>query len=279
MIVEKAHAKINVCLHVLGKRTDGYHTLESIMVPLELHDTLELTVSPTDTIALACDDPPTANPEDNLVMRVAQAMQTRFSLRGFQIHLKKRIPVASGLGGGSADAAAALRGLNRLFNLGLSLDALAEIGLAFGADIPFCVFERPAFVQGIGEQLTFLPDKHSVPVWLGTPNIRLSTAQVFSHVTADDMSVPLLDDLLRAWAQADDSQLSTLCANSLTRAAERAEPAFAAFRRQMARRLATTVTMTGSGPTVFVIGPDAETVNHDDFADLSFRFSRLTNTL
>ena len=279
MLVEKAHAKINLFLQVTGKRSDGYHTLNSVMVPLALHDTLTFTPAPTDTLSLTCDHAPTKNRADNLVYRVARAMQAHFSLGGVEIHLKKQIPVAAGLGGGSADAAATLRGLNRLFNLGLSLKALAEFGVTFGADIPFCVFERPAQVQGKGEILTFLPEKDPIPVWLWTPDIAVSTKTVFAHVEAKHYANKTPDDLLAAWTKNQPTHIQALCENGLSEVAENVHPELAEIRRQIAVRTQKSVQMSGSGPTLFIIGPEAKMMHHDELMGLPFRFTRLTNTL
>lgn len=279
MLVEKAHAKINLFLQVTGKRSDGYHTLNSVMVPLALHDTLTFSSASTDTLSLTCDHAPTKNMTDNLVYRVAHAMQDHFRLGGVQIHLKKQIPVAAGLGGGSADAAATLRGLNRLFNLGLSLKALAEFGVTFGADIPFCIFERPAQVQGKGEILTFLPENVPIPVWLGTPDIAVSTKTVFAHVEAKHYTNKAPDDLLNAWTKNQPTHIQAFCANGLSEVAENVHPELAVLRQEIMARTHKVVQMTGSGPTLFIIGPEAKTMHHDDLMGLPFRFTRLTNTL
>ncbi|TVP96433.1 MAG: 4-(cytidine 5'-diphospho)-2-C-methyl-D-erythritol kinase [Acholeplasmatales bacterium] len=279
MIREQAHAKINVFLQVTGKRDDGYHTLESVMVPLALHDTVELVATEAEGVRLFCEHPPTADPEDNIVVQVAKAMQARFGFCGVDIHLTKHIPIAAGLGGGSADAAATLRGLNRLFQLSLKPEELAEMGLKFGADIPFCVHERAAMAQGIGEQLTFLPEISPLPVWLGTPALTLSTADVFARVTPDDFQHRSLAKIIEAWTLGEGARLNALCTNSLTVAAEKTSPAFRTFMQRFALHGAQSFTMSGSGPTVFVIGPDALTLDRTDLADATFRFSILTKTL
>ena len=155
MISEHAYAKLNLTLEVIRKREDGYHDLASIIQTVQLHDVLEF--SDSETIDFECSDETLAG-DDNLVLQAAETLQKVAGVRqGAKINLNKRIPVSAGLGGGSADAAATLRGLNRLWNLGLSETELVEIATEVGSDVPFLVCGGTAIVSGRGERLERLP--------------------------------------------------------------------------------------------------------------------------
>lgn len=202
---EQARAKVNLDLHILSKRPDGYHNLLTYVAFPELAD--ELTFHDADTLelhvsgafaSLAGDN------ADNLVLRAARALQAHAGVsRGARIELVKHIPVGAGLGGGSADAAATLRGLNRLWGLQLGMDALQGIALTLGADVPMCLYSSPLRAEGIGEQLTLLaPAPNLRWIVLVYPNVKLETAKVFAawqrdlHEKAPDGHVlPLKNDL------------------------------------------------------------------------------------
>ena len=173
-----APAKINLCLHVLGRRPDGYHELQTLFQFLGHGDTLHLVPRPDGEICLAPALPGVAA-EENLILRAARALQAETGCRlGAEIRLEKRLPLGGGLGGGSSNAATALLGLDRLWGLDLGLDRLATLGLALGADIPVFVYGRAAWAEGVGERLT--------PVALDTPwfvvihpGVAVSTPAVF----------------------------------------------------------------------------------------------------
>ncbi|TFZ06403.1 4-(cytidine 5'-diphospho)-2-C-methyl-D-erythritol kinase [Ramlibacter henchirensis] len=148
-----APAKINLFLHVTGRRADGYHLLQSVFMLLDWQDTLHFELRPAGT--LSRDDVGEAVPADDLVLRAARALQTAAGARdGAHMTLDKRLPVQAGMGGGSSDAASTLLALNRLWRTGLSLAQLEQLGLALGADVPFFLRGRNAWVEGIGEQIT-----------------------------------------------------------------------------------------------------------------------------
>src|SRR6185437_5964301 len=174
-----APAKLNLFLHVTGRRADGYHTLESLFVPIDLADTIELRVRADETIAREADVPGVAE-RDDLAVRAAHALREAAGvLRGASIRVTKRVPQGAGLGGGSSDAASVLLGLNRLWSLGLSRRELTDIGVALGADVPFFLGDGPALARGIGEELTPM----SVPVRfvaLAMPRVHVQTVSMFA---------------------------------------------------------------------------------------------------
>ncbi len=173
-------AKLNLFLHITGRRDDGYHLLQTVFQLIDRCDTLTLTPRDDGRVVFHCSDS-TLEGDDNLVVRAAALLrETTGSRRGASIHLTKRIPTGAGLGGGSSDAAAALRGLNHLWQCGLGEDALATLGLRLGADVPLFVRGRSAWGEGVGEVLTpvELPPRFYLVI---TPNCHVSTQDIFSH--------------------------------------------------------------------------------------------------
>lgn len=181
-LVEHARAKLNLDLLVLGKRPDGYHDLDSLVVFARLGDVLLL--EPADGLTIeasgpfAAELPPAA---ENLVTRAAHRLASLGGkASGARLRLVKRLPIASGIGGGSADAAAALRGLNRLWGLGIDDATLREIGLGLGADVPVCLYGRPARLRGAGERLDPVRGLPELPLVLANPRVPLATGRVFA---------------------------------------------------------------------------------------------------
>jgi len=252
-----APAKLNLYLHVVGRRPDGYHLLDSLVAFATVGD--DLTFSLASGLSLAIDGPFARGLDtgvDNLVLKAAHTFAAQAGRTvGAAIHLIKRLPVASGIGGGSADAAATLHGLNRLWNLGLPESALAEIGLGLGADVPVCLAGVPSFFGGIGDEIAAaapLPRAHVVLVNPGAP---LATAAVFRART-QAAAGPHLSQPAR-WTEAvpDTLSLTGLLAkrsNDLTAAAIGLLPAIAdvlaALEEQPPCLLAR---LSGSGATCF----------------------------
>jgi 4-diphosphocytidyl-2-C-methyl-D-erythritol kinase len=178
---EAAPAKVNLFLHVTGRRADGYHLLDSLAVFGPAAD--RLTATPADALSLTLSGPfgeSLAAETDNLVLRAARALAAKAGVTaGAALHLEKHLPVASGIGGGSADAAAALRLLNRLWGCGLDQSALACLAAPLGADIPVCVASRPARMQGIGEVISQAPALPGCGLLLVNPRVPVSTPAVF----------------------------------------------------------------------------------------------------
>jgi 4-diphosphocytidyl-2-C-methyl-D-erythritol kinase len=172
-----APAKLNLFLHVVGKRPDGYHLLESLFVPIDWADTLHLERRRDELLQRHDISEPL--PDDDLCLKAARALRAATGCRlGVDIHIDKRVPSGAGMGGGSSDAATVLLGLNRLWNLNLSRAALMEIGQALGADVPFFLGDGPAWVTGIGENLTPV-DLPSLRLAVIKPSDSLPTAAIF----------------------------------------------------------------------------------------------------
>ena len=174
-----APAKLNLFLHVVGRRRDGYHLLQSVVTLIDLHDTLRFRVRP-DAIVHRMNDVPGVLPAEDLVVRAALLLQEASGTpQGADIEIEKRIPMGAGLGGGSSDAATTLLALNRLWKTGFDREALAEIGAGLGADVPFFIFGRPAWAEGIGDRLR---DIEVPPRWyvILTPPAHVPTQVVYT---------------------------------------------------------------------------------------------------
>ena len=172
-----APAKLNLCLHITGRRADGYHLLQTLFTLVDYGDRLDFSAA--DTLTLTCNNPAVPCDNSNLILRAALALQAHTGCtRGASIALEKRLPMGGGVGGGSSDAATALLGLNRLWELALPIDTLAQIGLSLGADVPVFVRGQSAWAEGVGEQLTPFP-MPDVDFLVIHPGIHVSTARIF----------------------------------------------------------------------------------------------------
>lgn len=264
-VIRSAPAKLNLFLEVLGRRADGYHELETLMVRIDLADTLHLRPAPTGAIAFSCDDPTVPTGEANLVVRAAERLrQARGCLLGVNIHLCKKIPMQAGLGGGSSDAASALVGLDRLWELQTPSDQLAALAGGLGSDVPFFLHSPVAVCRGRGERVEAVrlgPSSSLRALWfvLVCPPFGLSTAAVFGRVQAPSRprSVgPVLEALLRG----DIDALGRELFNRLEGAAGEIQPALRAVRSALEAQqpaLAGTL-MSGSGSACLGLAHDEE---------------------
>lgn len=260
----KAYGKINLGLDALSKRPDGYHELSMIMQTVGIYDTLTFSVTEEPGIKLTVEveggSQPASVPVDqsNLVWRAADLLMREFDIRqGVRIHLVKRIPVAAGMAGGSSDCAAALKGVNQLFGLGLSLTQLQERGVKLGADVPYCLLGGTALAEGIGEKLTVLPDMPDCPMVIAKPAIGISTPFVFKNLRVYELeSHPDIAGMRGAIEAGDLDGVVSRLENVLETAAIPHFPIVGEIKQAMAQLGAKGVLMSGSGPTVFGIFAD-----------------------
>ncbi len=262
MLKEKAYAKINLYLDVISKREDNFHDLEMVMASLELHDILTFEKTKNIDILVTSSKEVTKYQEENLVYKIAKYLQKKFFIQsGVNIYIEKNIPIAAGLAGGSADAAATLRALNKLWKLKLSLEELAEIGLMFGSDIPFCVHNKLCVAKGRGEELLFLNKKLNIPLLLVNPNIKVSTKDVFESF---DFSLKTNHKIAKM-TNAIYNQNFDLIAHELYNALE--NPAFKLFpdieklKNHIVDNGADGVLMSGSGSSVFALIRNKDKMN------------------
>ncbi len=250
-----AYAKINLGLRIIRKRSDGYHDLETIFHLIDWHD--EIVIRPSDeSVSLAADDSGLPLDESNLCLKAALRLRTHTgTTRGAHLHLTKRIPVGSGLGGGSSDAAAVLRGLSRFWGLNLEQRDLMSIGASLGADVPFFLSAGSAFAQERGDRLH--PLKIDVPYWIlvVVPPIQVSTSWAYQqvHPAGENRAVPrnIIDaDHLTADA------IMPFLVNDFEPPVFRAHPAIEAVKRTMIEAGARAAQMSGSGSAVFGLFSD-----------------------
>jgi 4-diphosphocytidyl-2-C-methyl-D-erythritol kinase len=251
-----APAKLNLFLEVLGKRPDGYHDLATLMVAVSLYDTLEIKEDPTGADRLHCDHPTLSTGEDNLVRRAIDLVRRHGGRReGVAVRLWKRIPLQSGLAGGSSDAAATLQGLNCLWRLGWDRARLAALGAELGSDVPFFFSTPAAWCTGRGERVEPVPLAGPLDFVLASPPVGLSTADVFAAVSVP--ADPLSGKEVREAAAAGDVQgLGRRLYNRLQSAAERLSSAVAGLYARLAGLGPAGQLMTGSGSTVFALCRD-----------------------
>ena len=252
---EKAPAKINLTLDVTRKREDGYHDVEMIMTMVDLADRLSFEEIEGDQIQLESNSGIVPNDERNLVYRATQILKNRYQIqKGVHIVLEKNIPVAAGLAGGSSDAAATLRGLNRLWNLQLTTEELMKIGEEIGSDVPFCVSGGTALATGRGEKLR--PLSPPPPGWaiLAKLPIGVSTADVYRTLKVNEIEVhPQTEKMVQALDQQDFLMMTSLLANVLEDVTFKLYPEVKQLKEQMQLFGADGVLMSGSGPTVYAL--------------------------
>ena len=246
----QARAKINWALEITGQRPNGYHLLDGVMQPLSLCD--ELDILPADTLSLAIDGAPLSNGEDNLVLKAARALQRHAGIKkGAEIRLTKRIPMGAGLGGGSADCAAALKGLNLFWQIGLSMKTLLDIGVKLGADVPFCLLDTPMRAQGIGEILTPVPCKRTFPLLLIQPCEGLSTKEIFTAYHAETPKGGNVDMVIKALETGDLALMEASAVNMLETVSVKKKPELQQAKDALYHCGAAFARMTGSGSVVF----------------------------
>lgn len=256
-------AKINLALRVGPRRPDGYHEIESLIVPLEFCDTLRVTARDDEQIVCRCSDPAVPTDARNLAVRAAQALRGRLARpRGATIEIEKRIPAGAGLGGGSGNAAATLRALNELWRLNLPPESLAALGAQIGSDVPAMVHRRACVVSGRGEIVSLEAPPVVAEVLLLLPPIDCATAEVYARF--DALPPPagglglceLLQTLVRINAGEDAfDRLGELLFNDLTDAAYASAPRLGEVARSVSLAVGTPLAMSGSGAAHFLLYP------------------------
>lgn len=258
MVEEFAPAKVNLALHVTGRRADGYHLLDSLVVFADAGDRLSFTNSDEDRLTIsgrfAEALPDDASGSSNLVIRARDAIRQWASRANIptppvHIHLEKNLPVASGIGGGSADAAAALRGLDESWQLGVPRRELHAMGLLLGADVPMCIESSPLAARGIGEDIVLIDDFPELFLLLVNPLVEVSTPEVFRRLTSHD-NLPLV---LPEEGAPLEQWLGTLAAsrNDLQSTAESIEPKITEALELIRTADPMLARMSGSGATCF----------------------------
>lgn len=255
----KAYAKVNLTLDVIGKREDGYHLVQMIMQQIDLSDDVTLTRQ-GGGISLTCDNPYVpANPQ-NLAWRAVLLMQEAYGLnQGVQIAIRKQIPVAAGLAGGSTDAAAVIHGYAALCGMDIPLAEKMALGLKLGADVPFCLMGGAALAEGIGEQLTAVPGLRDGWLVVCKPNFGVSTRDVYTALNWREITNhPDTQAMLGALEAGTVQAISPLLGNVLEPVTCHKHPEVRALKERMLQYGAEGALMSGSGPTVFGLFKTAE---------------------
>lgn len=248
----KAPAKINLSLDVLGKREDGYHEVEMVMTTVDLADRLEISHKEENSISILSHNRFVPDDERNLAYKAAKLLKEKFHIQtGVNIKIEKNIPVAAGLAGGSSDAAAALKGLNELWNLGLSVEELAKLGAEIGSDVSFCVYGGTALAKGRGEKIQPLPAPPKCWVILAKPSIGVSTSDVYGRLDVSNIEHPNTGKMIEAIQNGNYEQMCANLGNVLESVTLEMHPEVKQIKEYMKRFGADAVLMSGSGPTVF----------------------------
>lgn len=252
-----AYAKINLGLDVIRRLPNGYHQVKMVMQSVGLRD--ELTFEETESgIAITTDAAGLSTGEDNLIYKAARLMLDKYGISsGLRIHLRKNIPVAAGMAGGSTDAAATMKGINHIFRLGLTPAQLMEDGVSIGADVPYCILGGTALAEGIGEKLTPLPPMPPCHILIDKPDISVSTKYVYTHLDAQGIAChPDIDGMGEAIRTGSLKGITERMENVLETVTVPAHPVIDTIKKQMLGLGAANSLMSGSGPTVFGIFPD-----------------------
>lgn len=252
-LTEHAPAKINLGLHVLRRRPDGYHDIETVLHRLDWADTI--AAEPAESLSMTCSDPALPTDERNLCLQAARRLADRFDVKeGAALHLEKHVPYGAGLGGGSSDAAATLRLLVRLWDLDPTLQQLHEIAGEIGADVPFFLYDEPAvYATGRGETVTPLyleatPYRLPFPVLVAVPPIEISTPWAYRQVTPNEDNRP---DLRQLVCSNEIARWRSQLTNDFEAPIAEAHPEVDDLRAQLAAEEDAYVSLSGSGGAVY----------------------------
>lgn len=248
-----AYAKINLGLDVVRKREDGYHEVRMIMQTINMYDKLTMELLDEDKIVLTTNLSFLPIDENNLVYKAIKLIKDKHQITaGVSVHLEKHIPVAAGMAGGSTDCAAALVGMNQLFDLKLSQQTLMDYGVTLGADVPYCILRGTALSEGIGEILTPLPPTPQCHVLIAKPPVHVSTKFVYENLKANELeNHPDIDGMVEAIKEGSIAGVAKRLENVLETVTIPAYPEIGTLKQIMLDCGAMNSLMSGSGPTVF----------------------------
>ena len=256
MINEKAYAKVNLFLNVLDRRRDGYHNLEMINVKINLHDDIKIKkCHMTSGVIIKSNDLFLSN-QDNIVLQCARFMQQKYNLNsGIEITIDKKIPYGAGLAGNSTDVAAVIKGINQLENLNLNLEEMQEIGIMFGADIPYCLVDYPAIVTDKGETINkFENNLSDYYILVVHPKIYISTETAFKEGDKTGFKKRDINEIIKAIKTNDFSKIQSLVFNSLEEIVLQKDERIKSFKEDLVSELGEEgLVMTGSGSTFIKI--------------------------
>ena len=253
-------SKVNLGLDVLRRRDDGYHEVRMIMQTLKLCDELYFEETQKKEISIVCNSENLECDENNLIYKAARLIMDEAGIdRGLDIRLKKNIPIAAGMAGGSSDAAATLVALNKMFGIDFDIAKLKEIGVKIGADVPYCIEGGTQLSEGIGEKLTRLKDAPQCFVVVAKPHIGVSTKYVYENLHVETIKThPNIDAMLKGIDAGDLIEISSHMENILENVTEKKYPVIAMLKSKLKSMGALNSLMSGSGPTVFALFDDKD---------------------
>ncbi|MDE7205521.1 MAG: 4-(cytidine 5'-diphospho)-2-C-methyl-D-erythritol kinase [Lachnospiraceae bacterium] len=258
----RARAKINLALDVCQRLENGYHEVKMVMQTVDLYDELEFKMRNDPDIILSVSSKDyLGDLENNLIFRAAKLMKQQYNIQhGVEIKLKKNIPVAAGMAGGSTDAAVTMLAMNELYELGLSKEQLMEIAVRLGADIPFCIMGGTALAEGIGEKLSPLPAPPKALLLIVKPPIMVPTQWVYEHLQLDTIGHhPDIDGMVDALKQGDLKGITDRMENVMETVTEKKHPIITDIRKMMLGNGAMNAVMSGSGPSIFGVFTEEDT--------------------
>ncbi|MEI6602859.1 MAG: 4-(cytidine 5'-diphospho)-2-C-methyl-D-erythritol kinase [Clostridia bacterium] len=266
-VVEKAYAKINLSIDITGKREDGYHEIRMIMQTVDLHDTVTVRQC-TEGISISCKSPFVPIDQRNVAWKAAKLFFDKYQVNaGVSIRIDKTIPVAAGLAGGSANAAAVLRAMRTLFKPDITDEELRELSKSIGADVAYCVSGGTMLAEGIGDTLTPLPSLKSQTILLVKPGIGVSTPQVYHKFILEDVKErPNIDKMIKDIKAGDMKAIAKNMVNVLETVTIKDHPVIKKIKDGMVERNCLGCVMSGSGPSVVGIFED------DAAAEQAFAF-------
>ena len=260
----KARAKINLGLDVCRRLENGYHEVKMVMQTVDIYDELEFKKRNDPDIILSVNSRDyLGDLENNLIFKAAKLMREWYNIsQGIEIKLKKNIPVAAGMAGGSTDAAATMLAINEMFELGLSKEELMERAVSLGADIPFCILGGTALAQGIGEKLISLPAPPKASLLVVKPPIMVPTKWVYENLHLDELEKhPDIDGMIDALKEGNLRGITERMENVMESVTEQAYPIITDIKKMMLGNGALNAVMSGSGPSIFGVFLDEETAN------------------
>ena len=276
----RAYAKINLALDVIRKREDGYHELEMIMAPITLHDLIYINIIDSG-IEIASNSKIMPTDNRNIMYKVAALMKERYLIKkGVKIFVYKHIPTQAGLAGGSSDGAAVIKAMNQLFHLNLTLEQMASLGKEVGADIPFCIYQKIAFVQGIGERLKFIEHPFNCKVLLVKPKRGVSTKKCFNSLDLTKASHQDCRLMIKGIEEDDYQTVIDNLQNTLEAPSIDTVPEIEQIKKELMELGFDGALMSGSGSTVFGLTRDEEILeNGYNFFRGKYYFVRKTEIL
>ena len=253
-IIEKAPAKINLSLDVLYKRADGYHEMEMVMTSIDLADRIVLKTIEEDRIVIQSTNGFLPLDQRNHAYKAAKLLKETYQIKkGVNISIEKKIPIAAGLAGGSSDAAATLRGLNRLWHLNLSNDELALLGEQIGSDVPYCIYGGTVYATGRGEKIKQIDTLPQCWVVLVKPKKGISTWTIFENLSFEQLVHPETKKMLAAIQEKNYYQMASSTGNALETVSAIKQPDIKRIKKKMLQFGADAALMSGSGPTVYAL--------------------------